>query len=97
MTEADREWLDTLPITHVISGGALGADRAGEEWAKARGISLEIVRAEWRKYGNAAGPMRNSAMAEVADAVVLFTGGAGTASMRRIANFKGLTIYERES
>lgn len=85
LTAADEEWLDTLPIREVVSGGASGADAGGEAWAVKRGIPVKIFRADWKTYGKSAGPIRNFLMAEYADAVVLFPGGRGTASMRQEA------------
>jgi predicted Rossmann-fold nucleotide-binding protein len=38
--------------------------------------------------------MRNLAMAEYADAVALFPGGKGTASMRELAEKEGILIYD---
>ena len=50
--------------------------------------------ADWDKHGRAAGPIRNAQMARYADAVALFPGGRGTASMRRVAEKAGITVYE---
>jgi len=89
----DEAWLDTLPIREVVSGGASGADAAGERWARKRGIPVKRFPADWDKYGPAAGPIRNRQMAEYADAVALFPGGLGTASMKREAERRGLQIF----
>lgn len=94
VTSADAEYLDTLDITQVVSGGASGADRGGEQWAENRGIPLTVIKAEWKSYGRAAGPIRNRRMADIADAVVLFAGGAGTSSMFRIAMVRGLRVFD---
>ncbi len=50
----------------IISGTASGADRLGERYAAAHGISLIRMPAMWEKYGRAAGPKRNEAMAKEA-------------------------------
>lgn len=73
-------------VTQIVEGGATGVDT----WAKNVGRQILKVlvtefRAAWHLYGGAAGPKRNKEMAEYGDAVVLFSGGKGTASMRRIA------------
>jgi hypothetical protein len=70
----DRNWTDREPIaaymrvlkdrpgSEICHGGARGADTiAGEEAAK-RGIPVTVYRAEWAKYGKAAGPIRNRRM-----------------------------------
>lgn len=82
------------PITEIVSGGATGADSEGELWAKLSDIPVKKFEADWRTHGNAAGPIRNRQMAEYADAVALFRGGKGTASMEREAKRAGIAIYD---
>lgn len=81
-------------ISEVVSGGASGADEGGEIWARRNCIPVKQFLSDWNAHGKAAGPIRNRQMAEYADAVALFTGGAGTASMRREAKRAGITIYD---
>lgn len=71
------------PISVIVSGGARGADRLAEEWAAQRLVECRIYKPNWRKFGKAAGPMRNMAMLskEQPDLVVAFPGGPGTANM----------------
>lgn len=67
-----------LAITHidkVISGGARGADKLGERYAKEHGIELQIIKPEWSKYGKSAGMMRNLLMANMADYIFAFWDG----------------------
>lgn len=92
----DLNWLDTLGITHVVSGGAIGADLDGENWARTNYLPMTRIPANWDEHGRAAGPIRNRQMAEIAEAVVLFPGGRGTASMRREAKRAGIPVFERE-
>ena len=56
----------------IISGAARGADRLGEKYAKAHGYKLEQVPAQWAKYHQGAGPIRNKQMVKTADAVLVF-------------------------
>lgn len=65
-------------IECVISGMARGPDTIGEEWAKKHGIPVMASPANWKKYGKAAGPIRNAEMAEIGDAVVAFWDGIST-------------------
>lgn len=96
-TPADLARLDELRaeqgVTEIVSGGCSGADEWGEMWARSRGLPFRVFRADWKKHGKAAGPIRNRLMAQYAHAVILFPGGAGTASMRREAEIYGLTIF----
>lgn len=34
-------------VTEVVSGGARGADKLGEHWAKTRNIPIKLFRAKW--------------------------------------------------
>lgn len=97
-TSYDIDRLDDLRsknlINEVVSGGASGADACGEEWAKERGIPVKRFPADWNKFGKAAGPIRNAQMADYANDVVLFPGGKGTDSMRKLAKLAGLVIHD---
>jgi hypothetical protein len=59
-------------ISEIVSGGARGVDQLGEEWAECQHLPLKIFRAEWDKYGRAAGPLRNLQMLDYAEALVAF-------------------------
>jgi hypothetical protein len=79
-----------------MRGGARGADALAKEWAKTH---PDIVRwgckAEWKKYGPAAGPLRNQRMLEwLPDLVVAFSGGKGTADMVRRARAGSIEVIE---
>ena len=80
----------------LLHGGARGADRAIGRAAHQLGWPVEVLTADWRRHGRAAGPIRNrellelaisravalgTAAAPVAVLVVAFPGGAGTASL----------------
>lgn len=49
-------------ITHVIQGGADGADRLGKDWAHMSNIPYSNYPALWHKHGKRAGPLRNQQM-----------------------------------
>jgi len=56
----------------VVSGGASGVDSLAERWADEKGYKTIIYKADWKKYGRAAGPMRNTKIVEECDFVVAF-------------------------
>lgn len=56
----------------IISGHCSGTDMMAEQYAKEKNYILEIYPAEWKKYGRAAGPIRNRQMVENADYVIAF-------------------------
>lgn len=83
-------------ITALIEGGATGADNAGKVWASVRNIPVETYRADWKRHGRAAGPLRNTVMLDKGrpDAVVAFPGGKGTADMIRQATRAGIKVID---
>lgn len=97
-------------VTEVVSGKCKGVDWYGEYWASENQIPVADFPAKWddlshpdariktrpdgTKYDAEAGPRRNRAMAAYADAVALFPGGDGTASMYRIAKAAGIEIFD---
>ncbi len=66
-----------------VSGGCRGADMLGEHYARENNFQIERYKAEWRKYGKAAGPKRNEKMSLISDYVICFWDGKskGTKSM----------------
>lgn len=64
--------IDSCPwiIGRVVCGGARGVDRMGELWAQYHGIPIDYYPADWKRYGNSAGPKRNVDMANNADALI---------------------------
>jgi hypothetical protein len=83
------------PVLHLLHGGARGADRLIEQAARSLAWPVEVIPAEWTRYGRAAGPLRNGLLlrralevanpAEASVLVVAFPGASGTASLVRQA------------
>lgn len=72
------------PVTVLVEGGEpRGADRMARTWAQMHGIAVETHKADWSRYGTAAGMIRNAEMASSAiDRAVEFpTGGPGSRNM----------------
>lgn len=78
-----RDWLDEEPIrvalsslppgSTVVHGGAGGADYLAGRIARALGLHVEPHPADWRRYGKAAGGLRNAEMVDAgADLVLAF-------------------------
>lgn len=82
-------------ITEIVSGGAPGVDTLGEEVAFDLGLPVQPFVADWIKYGKAAGPIRNQAMADYADALIAVWDGTsrGTKDMMKKAKKKRLKMF----
>lgn len=78
----------------IISGGANGADKLGEQYAKQKGYPMRRFEANWDLDGKAAGPIRNRKMAEYADCLIAFWNGSsrGTKNMIEVATQLGLKV-----
>lgn len=70
----------------IVSGGAKGADALGERFAREFGIKVKVFKAEWKKYGNRAGPLRNEEMAKYADVLVAFWDNSSPGTKNMITN-----------
>ena len=81
------------PITLLIQGGAEGADRLAWEWAMSHQIDTKTFFADWQRYGQSAGPIRNGQMLnEAPDRVIAFPGNTGTANMIKQAKEMGVPV-----
>ena len=90
------------PITLIRHGAAKGADHTAQWWADTHSVRTDPMPADWAAHGDAAGPMRNQAMAsktaaEPGDKLCLVApGGRGTADCVRRARAVGIEIVEVE-
>lgn len=100
-----------ITVTELVCGMARGVDTMGYDWAKARGTPIAEFPAPWddltmpgavvregrdgKPYNAAAGPLRNQAMANYAQALIAIWDGqsTGTGDMIRRANARGLKVY----
>lgn len=103
-----RDWRDAgavdrvLTVAHekrniamIITGGAKGADGLAARWAHANAIPYLTAPANWQKYGDAAGPVRNEWMIDqVVDGVIAFPGGRGTADLIARARRADVKIWQ---
>ena len=81
-------------ITLLVHGGAPGADRLADDWARERGVPVEQFPADWASRGPAAGPERNQRMVDRGAAgVIAFPGGHGTADCARRAEAAGIRVW----
>lgn len=80
----------------IIAGGAKGADALAASWATVNWTGYKEFKANWRKHGKAAGPIRNQVMLDDGkpDLVIAFPGGRGTADMVKRAKKAGVEVIE---
>jgi hypothetical protein len=79
----------------IIQGGARGADSLAFDWAAINWVPIEEHKANWAKYGRAAGAIRNKQMLDTGiDVVIAFPGGRGTEHMKQIARKAGIEVRE---
>lgn len=83
-------------ITQVVSGCARGVDELGKQWGYRHDIPIANFPADWGTYGKQAGPIRNAAMAQYAEALILVWNGTspGSRNMLEAAQKHGLKIFE---
>lgn len=87
-----------IVCSEVVSGCARGVDRGGEQYAAACGNlpikRFPITQQDWRTHGKSAGPRRNLAMAQYADALLAFWDGRsrGTEDMVRQMRDRGKPV-----
>lgn len=87
-----------------IFGDAKGADFLTRVWLKTMykkgcaGKYYKEFKADWKRLGPSAGPLRNAQMLEEGkpDLVVAFPGGPGTANMVKLAKEAGIKVIEVE-
>ncbi|KKL70917.1 hypothetical protein LCGC14_2100100 [marine sediment metagenome] len=89
------EWWNNGIRFGIVSGGAYGVDKLGEQYAKENDIGLSVLEAQWYMYGKKAGYVRNWAMADMSNALIAIWDGKskGTKHMIDIANKKGLKVF----
>jgi hypothetical protein len=82
----------------IVHGGAKGADSIAEEEAEKLGRDVEVYRADWKRHGRAAGPIRNQRMLDESDPAAVFAfrcpgHSPGTDDMVRRARARGVQVY----
>lgn len=87
---------DHHPQATIIHGDARGADSIADHVAKALGLTVHAVPAQWEQFGKAAGPMRNKQMLDMApDHVLAFRSDGksnGTDHMIKLAARAGVPV-----
>ena len=82
----------------IIHGAQTGADTLAHQWAVANCARPAPYKAEWTKYGNPAGPIRNQRMIDEGrpDLVIAFPGWVGTNDTVTRARAAGIPVLRVE-
>lgn len=72
MKRALFEVIDIYKVTEITSGRAAGIDTFAEILAMEYEIPMKLFPADWKKYGRAAGPIRNTDIVDRCDILVAF-------------------------
>ena len=81
-------------ITEVISGGAGGPDRAGEQWAARNAVPVTVIEPNWA-LGRGAGLIANRQLAEAGEALIALYDGESTGTQDMIDHMKaaGMPVH----
>jgi hypothetical protein len=103
----DRDWDDYLKIYNrmrniptgslIITGGARGADTIAYKLAQKLGFKKICIKADWKRYGLAAGPIRNRQMLDLEPELVIafhpnIEQSLGTKNCREQAEDRGIPV-----
>jgi hypothetical protein len=82
------------PITEIVSGGAVGVDTLGYNYALSHDIPVEVFPADWATHSRRAGAFRNQQMADYSDCLLAVWDGnsPGTRDMIARAKVKGMRV-----
>lgn len=75
---------DFVGVNEVVSGCARGVDKLGERWASEQNLLVTRMRANWGRFGQAAGQYRNWEMAEYASGLLALWDGESRGTMHMI-------------
>lgn len=80
----------SITPTKIISGGAQGADKVAEQYAHEYKIPIQIMKADWQKFGKSAGPIRNQEIVKLVDVIIAFWDGKSRGTKNTIDTAKKL-------
>ena len=89
--------------TIIIHGAASGADTLADKYGKEKGLEIMPFPADWKKYGRAAGPIRNKQMLVEGKPDIVYAfyrdkaESKGTKNMVNQAIKAGIKVIEYES
>jgi hypothetical protein len=90
-----EEFRKDHPHISLVSGGAAGADRLAERYAKAHRLPMTVLKPDWKTHGKKAGLLRNTDIVKSASHVFAFWDGKspGTKDSIQKAQELGKILY----
>lgn len=94
ITRADLSKYVPEDATVILSGGARGVDQLAEEYAKERGLGLEVLLPNYELFGKTAPLIRDRQIVDKADLVVAIWDGSssGTRYTIEYAKAQGVPV-----
>ena len=83
-----QDWTDEA--TELVCGMARGVDTMAYNWAKFYKIPIKEFHPDWKRYGPAAGPIRNEEMARYGDRLIAILKENSKGTKNMIANMDKL-------
>jgi hypothetical protein len=80
--------LSSLESFTILSGGARGADRLAERYAREKGLPILIYKADWIEFGKQAGMIRNNQILLFCTHVIAFWDGKSPGTWHMIIQAK---------
>lgn len=87
---------DEQKISEIVSGGAIGVDRCGEQFARDVHLPVTQFKPDYKMYAGRAPLVRNAKMAAYADILLLIWNGrsSGSLDMKNKMKLLNKPIYE---
>jgi len=67
--------IEGLKVDLILSGGCRGVDAMAKNYAQLNGYEHKELKANWRRFGRGAGPMRNTELAKQGTSTIGFWDG----------------------
>lgn len=84
---------NSLVCTHIVSGGAKGADTLASQYAMEHQLEMIVFKPDWKQFGKRAGFIRNTEIIEKADVVIAFWDGISSGTKDAI--MKAIELNKR--
>lgn len=94
VSENQDNWQNYI-APEIVSGGAQGIDFLAELYAKKHTLKFTEFKADWSRFGKAAGIIRNGVMGDYADALIAIWDGKskGTLHMMNDMVYKKKPVF----